>query len=180
MKYIFFSIILSIILSTTIQLRTTINIKENNFCLYKKIFEGNKFFYIKTNVKQEIEETFINIYVDMERENENTNTYENIKAISQIKDHEEQISLNNPGMYRVCFVPISEGEVSIEYEIHTEVEQLKLKKLADKKSFEEVKTDLVNLKETSGKLDSKIKEIFTKRYKHYLGKITLYYINNSN
>lgn len=176
MKYIFFSIVMSIILTTTRQLRTTINIKENNFCLYKKIFEGNKFFYIKTNVKQDVEDTFINIYVEMEREKENNNTFENIKAISQIKDHEEQISLNNPGMYRVCFVPISEGEVSIEYEIHTELEQLKLKKLADKKLFEEVKTDLVNLKEISEKLDSKIKEIFTKRYKHYLGKITIYII----
>lgn len=164
---------MSIILTTTRQLRTTINIKENNFCLYKKIFEGNKFFYIKTNVKQDVEDTFINIYVEMEREKENNNTFENIKAISQIKDHEEQISLNNPGMYRVCFVPISEGEVSIEYEIHTELEQLKFKKLADKKLFEEVKTDLVNLKEISEKLDSKIKEIFTKRYKHYLGKITI-------
>ena len=56
------------------------------------------------------------------------------------------------------------------------LEQLKLKKLADKKSLEEVKTNIVNIKETTGKKDSKIKEIFTKRYKHYLGKITIYII----
>jgi len=162
-------IFLSIIL-TTLQLRTTINMKENNFCLYKKMFQLNKFFYIKINVKQENEEALINIYIDFEEEIDDTFKYVNIKTISQIKDHEEEISLNNRGQYRVCFVPITEGDVLIEYEIHTEIEQLKLKKLADKKSFEDVKLDLISLKEISEKLDSKIKDIFTKRYKHYLGK----------
>ncbi len=162
---IMFSLIIYLSLTLfTLQLKTNLSLSTGDYCLYKDIYSSDQKFHLTLNVKSDNEEkNYINVIVDKEGVNQFFKG-----QVQSLKN--EIIELAASGEYTLCFKPIHPEEVIIEYEFNTDIEQLEMRKLADKKAFENVKEDLIMISDLTNKLSDKALELQRKRYSHFNSK----------
>lgn len=156
-------ILIATFLTLTFTLKTKLTLSTGDLCLQKPVHHLGQQLYITAIVKSDAE---LKNLVSMVVEYQNRNIF-NINSVSQIN---EILNTSSVGDHKICFKPIFEDPITIEYEINTDVEQLEMRKVADKKAFEDVKQDLDILKEQTDNLSDSIRVIGRERFEHFKSK----------
>lgn len=157
------TLILHMLLVYYHNIKTKIKLSEGDFCIYKLSYEDNDKLIINIQARsEEPEKDIFSLVVS----NDNNVVYQatSVNSVNHILD------IINTKEFEICFKPVYEDIVNLDYEINTSYEIGEYKLIAQKQQFENVSKDLDVLQGLLNSTTSDILNLSNKKHTHTVSK----------